>query len=64
MLAAPQGSSMLSQHLAQMSRNSNGYGHEGITWRGVLPVLLNDTSAAQKHQLGSNKEYAQFCRPE
>ena len=64
MPAAPQGSSMLSHHLAQMSGNSNWYGHEGITWCGVLPVSLNAAGAAQKHQLGSNKDHAQFCRPE
>ena len=45
MPAAPQGNSMLSHHLAQMSGNSNWYGHEGITWCGVLPVSLNATGA-------------------
>ena len=36
MPAAPQGSFMLSHHLAQMSGNNNWYGHEGITWCGVF----------------------------
>ena len=55
MPAAPQGSSMLSHHLAQMSGNSNFYGHEGITWCGVLPVSLDVIDAAQKYWMGSNK---------
>ena len=50
MPAAPQESSMLSYHLAQMSGNSNCYRHEGITWCGVLLVLHAECDCMMQHK--------------